>query len=81
MSLRLDLVFPLDEYLSVINLTFSSYRVITAKTCEMRKAFVSPAAFVAVLLAVALIAAAQQTKVPRIGVLRAILPPRKRFKF
>jgi hypothetical protein len=80
MPLRLDLVFPLDEYLSVINLTFSSYRVITA-TCEMRKAFVSSAAFVAVLLAVALIAAAQQTKVPRIGVLRAILPPRKRFKF
>ena len=70
-----NLVFPLDEYLSpsVVNFTFSltTVRVIHNRTmCAMKKAGVLSILFVVVLLAVAVLAEAQQPKkVPRIGYL------------
>jgi putative ABC transport system substrate-binding protein len=68
-----NLIFPLDEYLSpsVVNFTFLYYRPRdTYRTmCAMRKAVLT-IFYVVVLLAVAVIADAQQpARVPRIGIL------------
>jgi putative tryptophan/tyrosine transport system substrate-binding protein len=79
-NLRLDLVFPLDEYLSssVVNLTFlycrprDTQRMVSAMTKAAGPSIVCAV----MLLAVALFAEAQQpTKVPRMGYLSRDLHP------
>ena len=68
-----NLVFPLDEYFSpsVVNLTFLCYLPRNVEMVSaMKKAGVSSILFVVILLAVAVIAEAQQTRsVTRIGYL------------
>ena len=75
-------VFPLDEYRSpsVVNVTFLCYlpRDTNAMACAMKKAAVLSILFVVVLLAVGIIADAQQPKkVPRIGYLSNTDPARE----
>ena len=73
-----NLVFPLDEYFSpsVVNVTFLCYLPRNVQMVSaMKKAGVSSILFVVILLAVAVIAEAQQTRsVTRIGYLSSVNP-------
>ena len=76
-----NLVFPLEEYFShsVVNVTFLCYLPRSAQMVSaMKKSGVSSILFVVILLAVAVIAEAQQPKkVHRIGYLSAATPARE----
>ena len=73
-----NLVFPLDKYLSpsIVNVTFLCYLPCnTQMVSAMKKAGVLSILFVVILLAVGVIAEAQQPKkVPRIGYLSSVDP-------